>query len=262
MGDTLSRPDNTNMEIPTLFFVYTPMETDSSTDADQQAQPEKLEIKRKQWMSSQFSKDNGTLRLCRVSPPASSEMRLRGEAQSTLWVFGSGLHQPKSRTQPSGGVALACGNGSRQRTTVVSLRRKRNMLKNLGDTVVGPCVRSARIATTILLANPAVKQQCLHCCVSAWRITTNHLEIIVGVQRCSSEKSTIETETDILTLPSLYVIEIIMYVRKNICDFPINVDKPKATSGSKEMFTPGYWCPMAIGLKFLNRLQYLKVMMD
>ncbi|KAI8439833.1 hypothetical protein MSG28_013500 [Choristoneura fumiferana] len=35
--------------------------------------------------------------------------------------------------------------------------------------VVGPCARSARIATTILLANPAVKQQCLHCCVSAWR---------------------------------------------------------------------------------------------
>ncbi|KAI8422776.1 hypothetical protein MSG28_006521 [Choristoneura fumiferana] len=27
---------------------------------------------------------------------------------------------------------------------------------------------SARIATTIFLANPAVKQQCLHCCVSAW----------------------------------------------------------------------------------------------
>ncbi|KAI8431604.1 hypothetical protein MSG28_016093 [Choristoneura fumiferana] len=38
------------------------------------------------------------------------------------------------------------------------------------DEVVGPCARSARIATTILLANPAVKQQCLHCCVSAWRI--------------------------------------------------------------------------------------------
>ncbi|KAI8426913.1 hypothetical protein MSG28_014583 [Choristoneura fumiferana] len=35
--------------------------------------------------------------------------------------------------------------------------------------VVGPCAWSARIATTILLANPAVKQQCLHCCVSAWR---------------------------------------------------------------------------------------------
>ncbi|KAI8437144.1 hypothetical protein MSG28_010493 [Choristoneura fumiferana] len=35
--------------------------------------------------------------------------------------------------------------------------------------VVGPCARSARIATTILLANFAVKQQCLHCCVSAWR---------------------------------------------------------------------------------------------
>ncbi|KAI8426600.1 hypothetical protein MSG28_005383 [Choristoneura fumiferana] len=30
--------------------------------------------------------------------------------------------------------------------------------------MTGPCSRSARIATTILLANPAVKQQCLHCC--------------------------------------------------------------------------------------------------
>ncbi|KAI8439300.1 hypothetical protein MSG28_013133 [Choristoneura fumiferana] len=38
-----------------------------------------------------------------------------------------------------------------------------------GAKVVGPCAKSARIATTILLANPAVKQQCLHCCVSAWR---------------------------------------------------------------------------------------------
>ncbi|KAI8433734.1 hypothetical protein MSG28_015721 [Choristoneura fumiferana] len=38
------------------------------------------------------------------------------------------------------------------------------------DQVVGPCARSARIATTIMLANPAVKQQCLHCCVSAWRV--------------------------------------------------------------------------------------------
>ncbi|KAI8421508.1 hypothetical protein MSG28_009551 [Choristoneura fumiferana] len=36
--------------------------------------------------------------------------------------------------------------------------------------VVGSCAGSARIATTILLANPAVKQQCWHCCVSAWRV--------------------------------------------------------------------------------------------
>ncbi|KAI8434398.1 hypothetical protein MSG28_012436 [Choristoneura fumiferana] len=38
------------------------------------------------------------------------------------------------------------------------------------EAVVGPCVRLARIATTILLANPVVKQQCLHCRVSAWRV--------------------------------------------------------------------------------------------
>ncbi|KAI8441272.1 hypothetical protein MSG28_014911 [Choristoneura fumiferana] len=45
------------------------------------------------------------------------------------------------------------------------LRRYKRVLQ-----VVGPCARSARIATTILLANPAVKHQCLHCCVSAWRV--------------------------------------------------------------------------------------------
>ncbi|KAI8431170.1 hypothetical protein MSG28_001209 [Choristoneura fumiferana] len=40
--------------------------------------------------------------------------------------------------------------------------------------VVGSCARSARIPTTILLTNPAVKQQCLHCCVSAWRKLPGH----------------------------------------------------------------------------------------
>ncbi|KAI8436324.1 hypothetical protein MSG28_004361 [Choristoneura fumiferana] len=43
--------------------------------------------------------------------------------------------------------------------------------------VVGPCARSARIATTILLVNPAVKQQCLHCCVSAWRFK-HHVQFV------------------------------------------------------------------------------------
>ncbi|KAI8429386.1 hypothetical protein MSG28_000030 [Choristoneura fumiferana] len=42
--------------------------------------------------------------------------------------------------------------------------------------VVGPCARSARIATTILLTNPAVKQQCLYCCVSAWRSVSSSSE--------------------------------------------------------------------------------------
>ncbi|KAI8431187.1 hypothetical protein MSG28_001225 [Choristoneura fumiferana] len=46
--------------------------------------------------------------------------------------------------------------------------RKKEKKKDLQ--VVGPCARSARIATTILLTNPAVKPQCLHCCVSAWRV--------------------------------------------------------------------------------------------
>ncbi|KAI8424651.1 hypothetical protein MSG28_003078 [Choristoneura fumiferana] len=46
-------------------------------------------------------------------------------------------------------------------------------LREKFDAVVRPCARSARIATTILLANPAVKQQCLHCCVSAWRQRRN-----------------------------------------------------------------------------------------
>ncbi|KAI8427943.1 hypothetical protein MSG28_002268 [Choristoneura fumiferana] len=46
------------------------------------------------------------------------------------------------------------------------------VLKHFGSliSVVGPCAWSARIATTILLANPAVKQQSLHCCVSVCRI--------------------------------------------------------------------------------------------
>ncbi|KAI8439315.1 hypothetical protein MSG28_013145 [Choristoneura fumiferana] len=54
-------------------------------------------------------------------------------------------------------------------------QHQRNLLQQIEYNkllkVVGPCARSARIAiaTTILLANPAVKQQCLHCCVSAWR---------------------------------------------------------------------------------------------
>ncbi|KAI8420496.1 hypothetical protein MSG28_008981 [Choristoneura fumiferana] len=43
--------------------------------------------------------------------------------------------------------------------------------------VVGPCARSVRITTTILLANPAVKQQCLHCCVAAWR-TLNYCSVV------------------------------------------------------------------------------------
>ncbi|KAI8439730.1 hypothetical protein MSG28_013424 [Choristoneura fumiferana] len=41
--------------------------------------------------------------------------------------------------------------------------------------VVGPCTRSAQIATTISLANPAVKQQCLHCSVPAWRLSESAL---------------------------------------------------------------------------------------
>ncbi|KAI8432021.1 hypothetical protein MSG28_004549 [Choristoneura fumiferana] len=50
--------------------------------------------------------------------------------------------------------------------------------------VVGPCAcaRSARITTTILLANPAVKQQCLHCCVSAWRCIMAVIAIATVVQ--------------------------------------------------------------------------------
>ncbi|KAI8433375.1 hypothetical protein MSG28_015416 [Choristoneura fumiferana] len=47
--------------------------------------------------------------------------------------------------------------------------------------VVGPCARSARIATTILLANPAVKQQYLHCCgrrgECLWPVVTSYHQI-------------------------------------------------------------------------------------
>ncbi|KAI8429382.1 hypothetical protein MSG28_000026 [Choristoneura fumiferana] len=43
-----------------------------------------------------------------------------------------------------------------------------------------PAPRSARIATTILLANPGVRQQCLHCCVSAWRASVAELAVPGG----------------------------------------------------------------------------------
>ncbi|KAI8422933.1 hypothetical protein MSG28_014036 [Choristoneura fumiferana] len=49
--------------------------------------------------------------------------------------------------------------------------------------VVGPCARSIRIATTILLANPSVKQQCLHCCVLAWRPVDVHCRTLDCMHR-------------------------------------------------------------------------------
>ncbi|KAI8431652.1 hypothetical protein MSG28_016131 [Choristoneura fumiferana] len=57
---------------------------------------------------------------------------------------------------------------------------------------------SARIATTILLANPAVEQQCLHCCVSAWR---RHAVIHTGVRRwqCSQCPKTFLHQSSIYT---------------------------------------------------------------
>ncbi|KAI8424206.1 hypothetical protein MSG28_002786 [Choristoneura fumiferana] len=49
--------------------------------------------------------------------------------------------------------------------------------------------RSVQIATTILLANPAVTQQCLHCCVSAWRsilgLFVDYQRSVVGVEKIS-----------------------------------------------------------------------------
>ncbi|KAI8427913.1 hypothetical protein MSG28_002255 [Choristoneura fumiferana] len=56
------------------------------------------------------------------------------------------------------------------------------------STVAGPCARSARIATTILLANPAVKQQCLHCCVSAWRRRSKQESVMSNVEETSVDK--------------------------------------------------------------------------
>ncbi|KAI8439767.1 hypothetical protein MSG28_013454 [Choristoneura fumiferana] len=50
------------------------------------------------------------------------------------------------------------------------LKRNKAPAKSLLHCWGGCVCRSARIATTILLANPAVKQQCLHYCVSAWRV--------------------------------------------------------------------------------------------
>ncbi|KAI8420368.1 hypothetical protein MSG28_008885 [Choristoneura fumiferana] len=63
--------------------------------------------------------------------------------------------------------------------------------KDVFPSVVGPCARSARIATTILLANPAVKQQCLYCCVSAWRHgnATTSSETSVGTNTATAGPS-------------------------------------------------------------------------
>ncbi|KAI8424658.1 hypothetical protein MSG28_003085 [Choristoneura fumiferana] len=61
--------------------------------------------------------------------------------------------------------------------------RKATVREEWRRMVVGPQgqqARSARTATTILLANPAVKQQCLHCCVSAWRTSCDKITDIQG----------------------------------------------------------------------------------
>lgn len=42
-------------------------------------------------------------------------------------------------------------------------------------------------------------------------------------------------EIDILTLPSLYVFEVIMYVRRNLHNFPTNSDKPKTTRNTGKL---------------------------
>jgi hypothetical protein len=47
-------------------------------------------------------------------------------------------------------------------------------------------------------------------------------------------------ETDILTLPSLYVFEIIIYVRKNLYNFPTNTDRPKVTRNTGKLKTTFY----------------------
>ncbi|KAI8441709.1 hypothetical protein MSG28_015241 [Choristoneura fumiferana] len=65
---------------------------------------------------------------------------------------------------------VKCRSGQMQKWSnaeVVTDRQKAIFSHHKPHKVVGPCARSARIATTILLANPAVKQQCLHCCVDS-----------------------------------------------------------------------------------------------
>lgn len=42
-------------------------------------------------------------------------------------------------------------------------------------------------------------------------------------------------ETGIWTLPSLYFFLIIMYVRKNVCDFPTDVDDPNAARSTGKL---------------------------
>ncbi|KAI8440847.1 hypothetical protein MSG28_009158 [Choristoneura fumiferana] len=66
----------------------------------------------------------------------------------------------------------ACGSpDGKQSPPPMDTYQHEGYIRCVAGPVVGPCARPAQLATTILLANPAVKQQCLHCCVSAWRST-------------------------------------------------------------------------------------------
>ncbi|KAI8441886.1 hypothetical protein MSG28_005569 [Choristoneura fumiferana] len=94
--------------------------------------------------------------------------------ESLLYVWMNSYFMKAFRTHD---VAMQSGLTEEEIRYTHSLLR--NQYRQLGkitfhDIVLGPCARSARIATTILLANPAVKQQCLHCCVSVWRVKRNY----------------------------------------------------------------------------------------
>ncbi|KAI8421309.1 hypothetical protein MSG28_008340 [Choristoneura fumiferana] len=87
--------------------------------------------------------------------------------------------------------------------------------------VVGPCARSARIATTILLANPAVKQQCLHCCVSAW--IARQPESLMSFRACIVKQTMVILERANVAPPDEFLHEVTDGVVARVRDLLLQV---------------------------------------
>ncbi|KAI8426772.1 hypothetical protein MSG28_014460 [Choristoneura fumiferana] len=103
-----------------------------------------------------------------MAPPIQSHITVIGERKTKA------LYSDPKQSGTRGDSAEGDDEGDYRRPQPVPKADRTSYRPLHGDRsyeaeVVGPCARSARIATTILVANPAVKQQCLHCCVSGWR---------------------------------------------------------------------------------------------